>query len=77
VLQGEKFDPDGTYVRKWCPELARLPKSLIHKPWTAPPALLAAAGVRLGVTYPRPVIGHEEGRDRAMAAFQSMKPNAA
>jgi deoxyribodipyrimidine photo-lyase len=77
VLQGEKFDPDGAYVRRWVPELARLPKSLIHKPWTAPREILTAAGVRLGATYPHPIVPHEVGRDRALAAFQATKRSAA
>jgi deoxyribodipyrimidine photo-lyase len=72
IIQGEKFDPDGAYVRHWVPELARLPRSLIHKPWTAPPAILAAAGVRLGDSYPRPIVAHEQARERALAAFKAM-----
>ncbi|MDI9847238.1 deoxyribodipyrimidine photo-lyase [Rhodoblastus sp. 17X3] len=69
VLQGEKFDPDGAYVRRFCPELARLPAPHIHKPWAAPPALLAEAGVKLGYTYPSPVVDHDFARRRALAAF--------
>ncbi len=73
VLQGEKFDPQGDYVRRWVPELARLPASDIHKPWDADDAVLADAGVRLGNTYPRPIVDHGEARDRALAAFEEMK----
>jgi deoxyribodipyrimidine photo-lyase len=73
IIQGEKFDPDGVYVRKWVPELAKLPNSVIHKPWTAPPMILGAAGVKLGQNYPRPVIQHELARDRALGAFKSLK----
>lgn len=72
VLQGEKFDPDGAYVRRWVPELARLPAAVIHKPWEAPSAVLHAAGVRLDQTYPRPIVGLSEGRDRALAAFRAL-----
>ncbi len=69
ILQGEKFDPDGAYVRRWVPELARLPDQLIHQPWSAPPLELAAAGVELGKDYPRPIIDHKAGRERALAAY--------
>ena len=75
-LQGEKFDPRGDYVRRWCPELSRLPDSLIHRPWEATPVELARAGVRLGVDYPRPIIAHKEARVRALAALAAMKPVA-
>ena len=73
ILQGEKFDPDGSYVRNWIPELARLPNGLIHKPWTASPLELAAAGVTLGKTYPAPIVDHQEARERALDAFQTLK----
>ena len=69
VLQGEKFDPDGGYVRRWIPELARLPAPLIHRPWTATPAELASAGVRLGADYPPPIIDHAQARARALEAL--------
>ena len=72
VLQGQKFDPDGAYVRRFVPELARLPDRFLHAPWEAPDAVLAAARVRLGVTYPRPVELPAAGRERALAAFQSL-----
>lgn len=75
VLQGEKFDPDGTYVRTYVPELAKLPSSLIHKPWTADRATLDRAGIRLGITYPRPIVDHEAARDRALRAFEHIKGN--
>lgn len=73
IIQGEKFDPAGAYVRKWVPELAKLPNALIHKPWMAPPMILGAARVRLGGTYPKPIVQHEIGRDRALTAFKSLK----
>lgn len=68
ILQGEKFDPDGAYVAKWVPELARLPVKLIHQPWTATPMELAAAGITLGETYPEPIVDHKAARERALAA---------
>ena len=69
ILQGEKFDPAGVYVRRWVPELARLPDKLIHQPWSATPLELAAAGVELGKHYPQPIIDHKAGRERALAAY--------
>jgi deoxyribodipyrimidine photo-lyase len=64
VTQGEKFDPEGHYVREWVPELALMPARHIHAPWDAPAAVLAAAGVRLGVNYPRPIVDHDAARQR-------------
>ncbi len=77
VLQGETFDPAGTYVRRWVPEIARLPDAVLHKPWLASEPVLAAAGVRLGETYPRPMVDHGAARARALAAFQGLKATAA
>lgn len=73
--QGEKFDPDGTYVKRFVPELAGLPPEMVHRPWEAPAERLAAFGVRLGETYPRPVIDHAVARNRALAAVEMLKPN--
>ncbi len=75
IIQGEKFDPDGTYVRAWVPELGHLPTNFIHKPWTAPPAALRAVGIVLGQHYPQPLVPHETARDRALDAFKSLKLN--
>jgi deoxyribodipyrimidine photo-lyase len=73
ILQGKKFDPDGAYVRKWVPELADLPASDIHAPWEAPAAILAAAGVVIGKTYPAPIVDHAAARARALTAFETVK----
>ncbi len=73
VLQGEKFDPEGNYVRRFVPELAKLPDRHIHKPWAAPAAVLEEAGVVLGGNYPRPVVDLAVGRTRALKAFHSLK----
>jgi deoxyribodipyrimidine photo-lyase len=73
IKQAEKFDPTGTYVRTWCPELSRLPAPEIHSPWTAPADMLASAGVELGRTYPQPIVDHMAARARALAAFESAK----
>jgi len=74
VLQGEKFDGDGTYVRRWCPELARLPNRWLHKPWQAPPDILRRAGVRLGLDYPAPILDHDQRRKTALAAYSALRP---
>ena len=72
VLQSEKFDADGRYVRRWVPELGALPARWIHAPWTAPSEVLAQAGVRLGQTYPRPVVDHSQARLRALEALKTL-----
>lgn len=77
VLQGEKFDPRGRYVRQWVAELAGLPDLYIHRPWDAPPEVLAQAGVRLGESYPRPIIDHGAARRRALTAYERAKPRGA
>jgi len=73
MTQGEKFDPDGAYVRRYVPELAKLPDKYLHHPWDAPPLELNAAGVELGKTYPKPIVDHGEARERALAAFAKTK----
>ena len=69
IMQGEKFDPQGQYVRRWVPELQRLPDRWIHAPWTAPASVLKTAGVELGVNYPQPIVDHKQARERALQAF--------
>jgi deoxyribodipyrimidine photo-lyase len=73
VLQGEKFDPDGAYVRRWVPELAHLPNNLIHQPRKAAPLELASAGIEAGKTYPHPIIDHKAGREGALAAYAKIR----
>ncbi|WP_246208181.1 cryptochrome/photolyase family protein [Bradyrhizobium rifense] len=73
TLQGEKFDPDGTYVRRWVPELKDVPAKLIHQPWQATPIELGSAGVTLGKTYPQPIVDHAKGRERALAAYAKIR----
>jgi deoxyribodipyrimidine photo-lyase len=72
VAQGQKFDPNGDYIRRWIPELAQLSAKFVHQPWTAPPEVLLAARVILGRTYPRPIVDHREARQRALEAFASL-----
>ncbi len=76
ILQGEKFDPDGAYVRAWVPELAGLSAKVIHQPWQASAAELAAAGVTLGTTYPHPLVDHAKARNAALAAYKRIGSDA-
>jgi deoxyribodipyrimidine photo-lyase len=68
VAQGQKFDPEGVYVRRHVPELARLPREWVHQPWLAPDSVLTAAGVRLGVDYPRPIVDLKAAREEYLQA---------
>jgi deoxyribodipyrimidine photo-lyase len=73
AAQGRKFDPDGAYVRRWIPELRRLPNQYIHAPFAAPLETLRAAGVRLGETYPRPIVELDAGRASALAGYEAVR----
>ncbi|MBE0532552.1 MAG: deoxyribodipyrimidine photo-lyase [Rhodospirillales bacterium] len=73
TLQGEKFDPEGEYVKRWLPELAGLPAGLVHRPWEAPAAVRAEASVRLGETYPYPLVDHAWARRRALEAMARIR----
>lgn len=74
VSQARKFDPEGTYVRRYVPELGRLPAAFVHEPWLAPATVLAEAQVRLGANYPTPIVDLGRARavylDRARPVFQ-------
>jgi deoxyribodipyrimidine photo-lyase len=74
TLQAQRFDPEGSYVRRWLPELAALPKEHVHTPWLAPRDVLERAGVKLGGNYPQPIVDHAQARQRflelAKAHFQ-------
>lgn len=72
VLQGKKFDPKGAYIRRWLPELRDLPDKLLYSPWEKP-SELERAGLRLGKHYPRPIVDLAEGRDAALAAYQTIR----
>lgn len=71
VTQGETFDPSGAYVRRWVPELARLPDDYLHAPWSAPRDVLDRAGIVLGRDYPRPVVDHQAARERFLTTASS------
>ncbi len=76
VTQSEKFDPHGHYIRRYVPELADLPDGALHAPWLAPTAVLAHAGVRLGQTYPRPVVDHAAARARTLMRYAAARDDA-
>jgi deoxyribodipyrimidine photo-lyase len=73
VSQSEKFDPSGKFIRRYLPQLAGLPDAAIHAPWQANDIELAAAGVVLGETYPRPVVDHAEARERTLLRYAVVK----
>lgn len=73
ILQGEKFDKEGEYVKRYCPELSELPKKYIHKPWEAPADILKTAGIELGNNYPNPLVDLKQSRQRALDAFAQIK----
>ncbi len=72
VAQSQRFDAGGGYLRKWLPELRRLPDKWIHAPWEAPETVLAEAGVGIGETWPRPVVDHREARERALGIYRTV-----
>ena len=73
TTQGNKFDPKGAYVRKWCPELAGMPDKWIYDPSNAPREVLQSANVTLGIDYPHPIVEHTTARKKALAALDAMK----
>lgn len=73
VSQGRKFNPEGEYVRRWVPELQRLPVEHVHAPWEAPADVLRSAGVILGQNYPQPIVELAASRIHALAAFEKTK----
>jgi deoxyribodipyrimidine photo-lyase len=73
ITQSQKFDAEGNYIRRYVPELARVPGKYIHTPWELPVELQEHYDCRIGVDYPSPVIDHKEGRERALAALASIK----
>jgi len=74
---GREFDSDAAYVRRWVPELAPLPTSLVHRPWSTAPGEFKSAGVDLGKTYPVPIIDHSKGRERALNRYANIRVSGA
>ncbi|WP_241696181.1 cryptochrome/photolyase family protein [Solimonas terrae] len=73
LLQAEKFDADGAYLRQWLPELATLPADALRAPWLARPEVLNRGGIRLGTDYPAPIVDLAASRKRALAAYATIK----
>ncbi len=73
ILQGEKFDKEGVYIKRWVPELANMPARFINKPWEAGALILSEAGLQLGKDYPLPIVDHKQARENALAAYQQIK----
>ena len=76
IPQGRRFDPDGSYVRRWVPELAGIAGEAIHDPWSLDPDAQARSGVRIGVDYPAPIVDHAEARARALEVYGATKAGA-
>ncbi len=70
VTQSRKFDPQGSYIRTWLPELANVPDNFIHEPWKMPADLQTSLGVQIGADYPSPIVDHNLARRRALAAYK-------
>ncbi len=73
VKQSERHDPQGIYIRRWLPELARVPNQYIHEPWTMPAQIQQAAGCMVGKDYPAPVVDHNWARQRALQAYSAAR----
>tara|TARA_Y100001970_G_scaffold231599_1_gene287948 strand:- start:8981 stop:10399 length:1419 start_codon:yes stop_codon:yes gene_type:complete len=73
ILQGEKFDKEGVYVKKWVPELSKVPAKFIHKPWEMENKFQEALDTIIGKDYPKPIVVHEVARKAALSAFQTLK----
>jgi deoxyribodipyrimidine photo-lyase len=69
TLQGQKFDPDGTFVRRMIPALANVPAKYLHDPWEMPPLIAAEAGCVVGRDYPEPIVDHAFARARALDVY--------
>ena len=73
VIQGQKFDPEGEYVRQFIPEIARIPNQYIFNIWEAPEIILQEAGIELGLTYPNPIVDLKQSRQFALDAFKTLE----
>ncbi len=73
ITQGQKFDPDGAYIRRWIPELGQVEVEFIHEPWKMPPLDQKRSGCFIGQDYPRPIVDHKLARQRTLDAYQLAK----
>ena len=73
IMQGQKFDPDGAYTKKFIPELKDVPVKYLFNPWEASKSILDKAGVELGLDYPMPIVNMQDSRDRALQAFDTIR----
>ena len=73
VSQSKRFDADGKFIRRYLPQLAKLPTAALHAPWEAKPDLLKAAGVRLGENYPHPIVAHADAKARTLERYAAVK----
>lgn len=73
ITQGQKFDPDGVYVRRWVPELSKVPDQYLNAPFDAPESVLKKAGVVLGKDYPKPIVDHATARQKALDGYDAVK----
>jgi deoxyribodipyrimidine photo-lyase len=71
TLQGRNFDPDGTYIRRWIPELAQVPDDKLHEPWRMGELEQHAAACRIGIDYPSPIVDHKQERKRALERYRA------
>jgi deoxyribodipyrimidine photo-lyase len=69
-LQGQRFDPDGVYARRWVPELENVPSKFIHQPWEMPADVQHASGCIIGQDYPAPIVNHVEAHERVLSAYR-------
>jgi deoxyribodipyrimidine photo-lyase len=74
--QSEKFDAEGKFIRKYLPQLSKLPNSSLHEPWNAKPIDLQSADVILGENYPNPIVTHAQAREKTLLRYAVVKKTA-
>jgi deoxyribodipyrimidine photo-lyase len=76
LLQSQKHDPDGAYIRRWVPELAKVPEKFVHQPWRMPEKAQRSSGCVIGQEYPEPIVDHAVMRKRALALYRQASQGA-